>query len=215
MPKMVQVISDVQADITSHAGTTGAQVLSRVAHKRHQVKQAIGRLYASSTITPTPVNTTLRFNTKFSDENKVLTTGSVYATKLDLVSNFSGNITITHVYVNVVNAIGNIRVKIYDGTPNVLLGESNSTVATTGLMTIPLISNVVIAPSNSVWIGIENDNGLLSIKASTDSTNKKITHVFGAGPNPFGSATTSNVLPYVGVKATQNQIPRWDLAQWT
>ena len=40
---MVQVISDVQADITSHAGTTGAQVLSRVAHKRHQVKQAIGR----------------------------------------------------------------------------------------------------------------------------------------------------------------------------
>ena len=47
---MTLVISNVQADITANPGTTGAAVLSRVGHKRHQVKQAIGRLLQAGTI---------------------------------------------------------------------------------------------------------------------------------------------------------------------
>lgn len=47
---MTTVIANVQADITSNAGTTGAAVLGRLSHKRHQVKQAIGRLLVAGTI---------------------------------------------------------------------------------------------------------------------------------------------------------------------
>jgi len=220
MPKMSQVITDVATDIAGHAGTTGAQVLARVNHKQHQIKQAIWRLYKAGTITPTQVNMTLKKNTKYSEDSHTLLLDTLYATKLDLISDFTGNFTITHVYVRVSNAVGNIRVKIYNGTPSTLLGQSNSTAATNGLMEIALTSSVVIAPYNSIYIAIESDDEFsgLQIIGSLDTTNtitKKVTHTYGAGPDPFGTPVASTILPYVGVKMTQNQIPRWYTAQWT
>lgn len=48
---MTLVISDVLADVTSHAGTTGQAIIDRLTHKNHQVKQALGKLVTSNTIT--------------------------------------------------------------------------------------------------------------------------------------------------------------------
>lgn len=54
MPKMTLVITNVQTDITSHAGTTGQAIVDRTNHKNHQVKQALWRLKKAGTITETP-----------------------------------------------------------------------------------------------------------------------------------------------------------------
>ncbi len=50
---MTQVITNVQADITSNPATTGQAIVNRTNHKNHQVKQALWRLKKAGTISET------------------------------------------------------------------------------------------------------------------------------------------------------------------
>lgn len=104
---------------------------------------------------------------------------------------------ITSVSLNVTTSAGNVRVKIYqdDGSgssPSTLLGESNS-IATggTGVRTFPLSTQAKVQPSGNIYAGFETDNAALKLYLSGGGGPvNEVSHVYGSGPNPFGTVST-------------------------
>lgn len=205
---MDDVITNVVADIQGNAPTDGESVIDRTNHKRHQVKQAIGRKSADSTISaPTEVFTTMDFRTDGQNSKLSLASNTIYVTRIFSVK------TITNVMIQVESADGNVRVKIYDddnGSPNNLLGESNSTPATSGLMTIPCSAT----GNGLIWVGIETDSTDLVIRSILE-TGKSVSHTFGTGADPFGTPIDVDNTPFVGIVTTENKVPRWYDADWS
>src|SRR5437899_9539641 len=99
--------------------------------------------------------------------------------------------TIDKVAIEVSNAIGNVRYKIYSddgehGEPHTLLAESNSIVAAGGKVYNSLIANAVIPASGNVWVGFECDSVLLSIFYALVGDEYSVLHTYGTGPSTFG-----------------------------
>lgn len=80
---------------------------------------------------------------------------------------------------------------ITSGDPKTLIAESGSlAVSGTGIQTYSL--GATIPSTGNIWIGIEVDSPTLSLYRTTGLTSgtvKSITHVYGAGPDPFGAGT--------------------------
>jgi hypothetical protein len=98
--------------------------------------------------------------------------------------------------IDVNTAAGNVRIKCYDdnaGEPNNLLGESGSlAVGGTGEQTFAYPDNVLVPDDGIIWVGFECDSDTLDIDhqtALTSGTTKTVAHTYGAGADPFGSAT--------------------------
>ena len=208
MPNMDDVISDVVSDIQGNAPTTGQDVIDRTGYKRHQVKQAIGRKSEDLTISaPTEVFITMDFRIDGQNSKLNLASNTIYATRILTVK------AITNVMIQVESADGNVRVKIYDdnnGSPNNLLGESNSTPALNGLMTIPCSAT----GNGLIWVGVETDSTDLVIRSILE-TGKSVSHVFGTESDPFGTPVDVDNTPFIGIVTTENKVPRWYDADWS
>lgn len=92
-----------------------------------------------------------------------------------------------------------VRVKVYQddgsgGGPGTLLAETGSLkVPKTGITDFPILAT--IPASGNVWAGFETNNTLLQLASSNavPGVRDAVTHVYGPGPNPFGTVTPSNV----------------------
>lgn len=207
MPDMDTVITNVISDIQGNAPTSGDSVITRTNHKRHQVKQAIGRKEADSTISaPTSAFVDMVVRTDGQNSTLTLEANKIYVTEMTLVK------TITDVIIQVTNANGNIRAKVYsdNGNPNTLLGESGSTPATNGVMKIPVSATA----GGKIWVGLETDSSTLVIRSILENGNS-VAHTFGAGADPFGTPVQITNIPFVGVVTTENKVPRWYDANWS
>lgn len=110
---------------------------------------------------------------------------------------------VVDVSVLVLTAAGNIRVGIYadngTGTPGALLGESASTAAVAGWMTIALTAPAALDAGDSFWIAtLCDDNGLETSQEVDDNAGRGneldlITTgvTFGALPDPWPGETTT------------------------
>jgi len=124
--------------------------------------------------------------------------------------------------LDVITAAGNIRIKIYgdnNDTPNILLGESNSlSVSGTGLQNFRMEKQVEVPSDGIIWCAFETDTTTLDLVAQTGlpaGTRQNITHTYGTGPDPFGSATSGTtglriilhtkpiVVKHYGMRGTQ------------
>jgi len=116
------------------------------------------------------------------------------------------NDPITGVRLDVSVASGNVRVKVYDdtgsgGDAGALLGESGSlSVSSTGKQLFALTGT---APASGViYAGFEATSGV-GLRYKTGETRHLVLHTFGAGPDPFGTATkTVGSQPFIGVEYT-------------
>lgn len=231
MPKMSEVITNVTNYITANPASTGQAIIDGTNHKRHQVKQAIGSLVESNTISaPTSAFVTRVYR---KPEGKITSnifgTGKIFVAPMTIVSDQGGTIEISHVMIDVITANGNIRVKVYDdtsGEPSTLLGQSNSTAISSGLLVVPLISNATIPADGKIWVGFETDSLTANFTASIETTGKQknVVHNYGTGSNPFNEMTVenpdgdtfnNNIVPMVSVRTTENKVPRWYTAQYT
>lgn len=101
-------------------------------------------------------------------------------------------------YHNSINP--NVRVKLYDdsaGSPNNLIGQSGS-VAVNSIGVKDFAVNGTIPGDGIVWGAFETDNNALALKYSSGQdlgSVKRVAHVYGTGPNPYGAAT-SDTIPY-------------------
>lgn len=109
---------------------------------------------------------------------------------------------ITEVFLLVITAAGNVRVGIYadngTGTPGALLGQSASTPAVAGWMTIGLVAPAVIPTGSSFWIATLCDNNGLETSQEVDDNagrgtelDQIVAHAFGALPDPFPAPTST------------------------
>lgn len=223
MPDMDTVITNVISYITSNPASNGQEIIDGLSpqHKRHQVKQAIKRKFDDNTITaPAVAFVTNVFRVQPNNTKTILGIGSVHATQMHIISDDGNTITINDVIIEVKTADGNIRVKIYGdtaGDPDTLLGESNSTMATAGVMKISLIAGANIPAGGLFWVAIETDSATFELRTSIEASGnaKTVVHTYGTGPTPFGSVTNSTIVPKVGVETSENKIPRWYDADWS
>ncbi len=125
-------------------------------------------------------------------------TNSTFGTGITHVVKFSGltpGKQFTEMHLDIVSAFGDVRIKAYDevaGEPTNLLGESGTiTVGGTGEQTFIFPSPIAIPSNGIVWVGFEQSNGSLNIRfgASVSGSRKQVAHTYGAGPDPFGTAT--------------------------
>lgn len=100
--------------------------------------------------------------------------------------------------LKMVTAAGNVRAKIYDdsngGLPGNLLGESAS-IAAVGAPLQNFTLDAVIPSDGVVWAGFETDSGSLDLDWSPSAgigLRQFVSHVYGPGPNPFGTATSND-----------------------
>jgi len=125
-------------------------------------------------------------------------TNSSFGTGISHVVKFSGltpGDKISQMSLDIVTAIGNVRIKAYDevaGEPTNLLGQSGSlSVGGTGQQSFIFTSPIIIPSNGIVWVGFEQDSATLNIKfgSSSSGSRKQVSHTYGTGPNPFGTAT--------------------------
>lgn len=216
---MEEVITNVTNYITANPAKTGQEIQDAVGHKKHQIKQAIYRLFNDNIISaPTAVFTSTIIRKQYGDIVTISGTGDIIVAPMTIISDQGNTISITDMIISTMVSDGNIRVKIYDdtnGEPSALLGQSNSISATLGNMTIPV--SATIPADGKIWVGLETDSEILEIRASVESlgNSKNVEHVYGTGIDPFGSATNGTIVPYVGVKISENRVPRWYNAVYT
>jgi hypothetical protein len=109
---------------------------------------------------------------------------------------------VSEVFLLVITAAGNVRVGIYadngSGTPAALLGQSASTPAVAGWMTIGLLAPAVIPAGSSFWIAtLCDDDGLVTSQEVDDNAGRGteldqiVAQAFGALPNPFPAPTST------------------------
>ena len=121
---------------------------------------------------------------------------------------------ITEVHLNVNTAAGNVRVKVYKddgagGGPGTLLAESGSiAVGGMGVQSFALTTPATVPASGNVWAGFETDSALLSLWGQPASGNDRyhVAHVYGAGPNPFGTFTASTFPLYMEIVQVVNGV---------
>lgn len=98
-----------------------------------------------------------------------------------------------------------VRVKVYQddgsgGQPSTLLGESNSVILnSTGIQSIPLISDATIPASGNVWAGFEiNCSATIFLMGSglPSGSSYSTSHTYGTGPSPFGTGTAQTTAPW-------------------
>ena len=207
MPNMNTVTTNVVNDITANAPTTGQQVIDRVNHKRHQVKQAIGRKNTDGTIS----GATTTYNDKVFRNDAQKTEILTIVNDINVTRMFSLK-QITHVMFEVISGSANVNVKVYSdnsGSPSSLLGESGVVPATVGLVEVP-----VVATGNGViWVGIQTDSPI-TIKGLIEA-GKNTTNAFGVTLDPFGVAIDTTKTPFVGISTTESKVPRWYVANWS
>ncbi len=110
---------------------------------------------------------------------------------IELIKTTAGGLTnkiITKIRLDVVTALGNIRVKAYKGgaTPTDLIGESGSIALVTGLQEIALTKNLKLAGQDNVWLAFEVDNAgaLFNLQVAQTNIGEEFSHTFGTGPDP-------------------------------
>lgn len=143
------------------------------------------KLAARTSLTTNP-------NNNKTGTHQVVGTGDIHVVKFTGLN--SGD-SLTDIGINIFTADGNVRVKVYDdvaGEPTNLLGESNSTVTSgTGIQNIPLITPAIVPANGIVWAGFETDSILLDLyfTLGASGVEKTVTHTYGTGVDPFGTAT--------------------------
>lgn len=89
----------------------------------------------------------------------------------------------------------------FENQPTTLLGQSGSVAVTsTGINDIPV--SAIIPTSGIVWAAFETDSSSLGLKHSTGQpagTVKTVPHAYGAGPDPFGTATNETTPPWMRI----------------